>query len=319
MLSTRSKLIFLSSLILIAVVPAAAQETSPAAPAVVVATQGGVSVTLGDLDAFAARMPLGQRAGFFNSPTRIEGVITNLLMQKQLAAEARKSGLDSDPEVARQVALAADETLANARMQRFRAEVKVPELDELAQEEYRAHKENYVTPGKLTVKHVLISSKSRSEAEARMIADTVEAQARAHPDQFDALVEKYSDDPSKATNHGLLEQVGEKGKYVAAFAKAAAALGKPGDVSPVVATPYGLHVIQLVEHTADRQDKFEAVKPAIMAKLTAEFVDKAVKGHTDALRNLPMKAEPDIVASLRTRYGVAPAIPGEPPAPTAGK
>lgn len=320
MLPIQSKLIILSSLICAAVAGSAvAQTTPPAAPAAVVATQGSVSVTLEDLDAFAARMPIGQRAGFFNSPTRIEGVITNLLVQKQLANEARKAGLDRDPEVARQVALATDDTLGNARLQRFRADVKVPDFSELAQEEYLAHKENYATAGKLTVKHVLIATKSRSAAEAKTIADTVAKEAKAYPDQFDALIEKYSDDSSKAANHGLMEQVGEKGKYAAEFTKAAKALGKPGDISPVVSTAYGFHVLRLVERTPDHQRSFDEVRLEIVARLGSEYVDKAVKNHTDELRNQPMDANADVVASLRTRYGKSPTIPSDISTPPAGK
>lgn len=320
MLSIPSKLITLTSLILAAApFTVVAQEVSHASPSTVVATQGSVSVTLQDLDAFAARIPVGQRPGFFNSPTRIEGIITNLLVQKQLAAEARKAGLDHDPDVVRQIALATDEALGNARVQRFRAQIKVPDLDELAQEEYLAHKENYVTAGKLTVKHVLISTKSRSPAEAKTIADTVESEAKAHPNQFDALIEKYSDDPSKASNHGLMEQVGEKGKYVAAFTEAAKALGKPGDISPVVSTSYGLHVLKLIERTPDHQSRLDDVKAAIIERLSREFVEKAVKDHTDELRNQPMDANADVVFSLRTRYGNVAAIPDAASTPPARK
>ena len=319
MLTIQSKLMLCASIALAAaIVPVAAQET-PAKSPDVVATQGGVSVTLEDVDAFAARMPVGQRPGFFNSPTRIQGVVANLLVQKQLAAEARKAGLDRDPQVQRQLAIAADEALGNARMQHYRSEVKVPDFNELAREEYQAHKENYQTPGKLTVKQVLVSTKSRSEAEAKTIADTVEKEARAHPDQFDALIEKYSDDPTKATNHGVMEQVGEKGKYVPAFTKAAKALAKPGEISPIVSTPFGLHVLQLVERTPDHMASFDEVKAGIIDKLSDAYVEKAVKGHVDELRNQPMDANPDTVASLRTRYGKVQAIPGTATTPPAGK
>ncbi len=50
----------------------------------VVASQGGVDVTLADVDAFMARIPERDRAGFLNSPKRIESMLGNLLVQKQL-------------------------------------------------------------------------------------------------------------------------------------------------------------------------------------------------------------------------------------------
>jgi hypothetical protein len=59
----------------------------------------------------------------------------------------------------------------------------------------------------------------------------------------------------------------------------------------------------LVRHTADRQRDFNEVKGEIVTRLRDEYIEKAVTGHTNELRNLPMQASPDVVASLRTRFG----------------
>jgi peptidyl-prolyl cis-trans isomerase C len=281
----------------------AAEPAESNLPAGVVAKQGDATVTLDDIDAFAARIPAEQRAGFFNSPTRIEGVITNLLLQRQLAADARKAGLDRDPLVVRQLALAEDEALSKVRMQRYREGLKLPDFEELAQEEYVAHKEKYIRRGQLVVKHVLISTKSRGDDEAKKLAETVEKEAQAHPDQFDALVEKYSEDPSKESNRGEMDDAGNASKYVPEFAAAASALKKVGDISPPVKTPFGYHVIKLTERTSDKPRTFAEVKPEIVARLRNDFVEKQVRTYSDTLRNQPVDANPDLVASLRTRYG----------------
>ena len=66
-------------------------ETPPATDSsTVVARQGNATVTLGDIDAFAQRMAPKERPVFFNSPKRLESLITSLLVQKQLAEEAIK-------------------------------------------------------------------------------------------------------------------------------------------------------------------------------------------------------------------------------------
>lgn len=271
-------------------------------PSTIVAKQGDAVVTLADVDAFAQGIPKQQRAGFFDNPTRLESLISTLLLQKQLAAEARKLGLENDPLVKLQIDLAVDEALSKARMQRFKSDLKVPDLAELTKEQYIGHKEKYVTPGTLTVKHVLISTKSHSEQEAKTIADTVEKEAKAHPDQFDALVNHYSDDPGKAENHGLITQAGGS-DYAPAFAHASRGLKKPGEISPTIQTSFGFHVIKLVERVDPRQRSFDEARPEIIAQLDSEYVDKQVKAHADAFRNLPMDANADLVASLRTRYG----------------
>lgn len=286
-------------------------DSLPGAPSTVVARQGTASVTLQDLDAFAARMPPGERPGFFNSPARIQNVIQTLLLQKQLADEARAAGLDKAPGVQAQLALAQTEELGKVRMEHFRADLKIPDFTALAQEEFIAHKEKYITRGKLVVKHVLISTKTRSEADAKALAETVDKEAKAHPDQFDALVEKYSDDPSKSTNHGELSDAGDASRYVPEFAKAARALTKSGEISPPVETSFGFHVIKLIERTPDKVPTFAEEKGVIVKQLRAAYIDKQVRTHSDELRNLPLDANADLVASLRTRYGSAEVPPAE--------
>jgi parvulin-like peptidyl-prolyl isomerase len=286
----------------------------------VVARQGSATVTLAEVDAFAQRIPPKDRPGFFDNPQRLEALISNLLMQKQLAAEARAAGLDRQPSTTAQIDIAVDEVLAKQRLTDMRENAKIPDMSELAQEQYIAHKEKYVTPGTLNVKHVLISDKSRSEEEAKAIAETVDKEAKAAPDKFDELVEKYSDDPGKSSNKGLITQAGSN-RYDPAFSQAAEALKKPGDISPVVKTKFGFHVLELVSRTPDQQKKFADVRDQIVAQLRDEYVDKAVKEHTDALKNLPMDANQDLVASLRSRYGSLQAVPVSetPPTPSAGR
>lgn len=293
-------------------VAARAQATGAAADTIV-AKQGEIAVTLGDIDAFARGIPVEQRPGFFDNPTRLENLIGSLLLKKQLAAEARAAQLDKDPEVAAQVALAVDDALSAARMSQFKQDLKLPDFDALAKEEYVGHKEKYVVPARADVKHILISTKSRSADEARALAQTVEKELKAQPGQFDALVEKYSEDPSKATNKGLMVDASGS-KYVPAFATAAAALKKVGDISPIVETKFGFHILELVNRTEQKQVSFEEAKPQIVAKLRTTYIEKAVEKHTSDLRSQPLEAKPEIVASLRSRYGVEMAPPKVPAA-----
>ncbi|HJU40571.1 MAG TPA: peptidylprolyl isomerase [Tahibacter sp.] len=276
----------------------------------VVASQGGVDVTLADIDAFMQRIPERDRAGFMNSPKRIESTIGSMLVQKQLAAEAKKLGLDKDPAVAKQVELSTVDTLARVRMVNFRADLKEPDFAQQAEEQYLAHKADYAIKGTIDVDHVLISTEKRSKEDAHKIAEDVLRQAKANPADFGKLVEKYSDDESKAQNAGRIPDAGSD-QYAAPFAAAARGLKKPGDLSEIVLTSFGYHVLKLVNHQPDQSQPFDKVEGKIVDDLRAKWLEGQIRGHTDELRNRKLDADPDVVMSLRTRYQK----PGDAPAP----
>jgi len=291
-----------AAFVFMAVGLAQAVEEPKLPPTTALASQGAAKLTLADIDAFVEqRISVKDRPGFFNSPKRIEDIILSQLVQKQLAAEARELKLDKDPLIEKQIAVVTDEVLARARMAMFRREMKIPEFTTLAEEEYTAHKEKYAEPDIFDVKHVLVSTKSRSAEEARKIADDVLQQAKDQAVQFDALVDKYSDDPSKSDNGGLMEDAGSN-RYEKTFAEAARKLAKEGDLSSVIKTRYGYHVLKLIKRTAGKQKSFAEVKDQIIKQLHDDYIDKQVRGHTDNLRGNKLDANPDAVASLRTRY-----------------
>jgi peptidyl-prolyl cis-trans isomerase C len=277
-----------------------AQETHKL-PDGVVAQQGNVQVTMQDIDAYAQKIPEAERVGFFDSPARIQNVILNLLLQKQLALEARSAHLETEPLVKVEIEQATDDALARVALAHYRKTLKLPDLNALAQEYYLAHKSEFLTRGTITVEHVLVSSKDRSDADAKARIDEVLAAARAHPEQFDALVEKYSDDPSKADNHGLMQDA-SSAKYVAPFVAAAKELKKPAEISPVVKTTYGYHVLKLVDRKPDVQRTFAEVHDELVERLRGEFVERESKDHVNQLRGKPLDADPELVAQVRTRF-----------------
>jgi peptidyl-prolyl cis-trans isomerase C len=279
-----------------------ADEQKPLKPGVV-AAQDGIEITLQDIDAEAAGIPENDRPGFFDNPKRIESVIMGLLQKKQLAARARADHLDRDPAVKAQVELAVTSTLAKAQIEQHRKQLKTPDFKQLANEYYLGHKDEFVVKGNVTVEHVLIGTKNNahSESDAHALADKVYAEAKAHPERFEALVEKYSDDKSKAENEGRIENA-QSPRMAHAFAEAASLMQTPNEISQPVKTEFGYHVLKLIERSPDRQMPFEEVQDRIAAKMKKNWVDGEMTQYTNEFRGKPLQASPDLVASLRTRY-----------------
>jgi peptidyl-prolyl cis-trans isomerase C len=267
----------------------------------VVITRGGVSVTLQDVDTYVSRVPKEQRERFIDSPARIRDMLNNILLTKQLAAQARAQHLDQRPDVASQLRAEQDNVLARVRMTEYMNALQVPDLSELAREQYATHKELYRIPAKVDVSHFLISTEKRSDDEAKALAEKARAEALADPKGFDALVEKYSDDNSKATNHGLIKDAAGEG-YVQEFRDAAAALTKVGEISPLVHTKYGYHVLRLVAREPERQQSFEEVREKLTESMRDQYVTNQRRDFVNQLNNEKVDINPATMDTLRDRY-----------------
>jgi len=108
-------------------------------------------------------------------------------------------------------------------------------------------------PRTIIARHVLVeymgarsadAAVVRTREQARAVAAEVLERAKAG-DDFGRLAVEYSDEPGAGARGGALGRFG-RGKFVPEFDAAAFAL-KPGEVSGIVETPFGFHVIQRLE------------------------------------------------------------------------
>lgn len=108
-------------------------------------------------------------------------------------------------------------------------------------------------PAKVTVKHVLVKYKGSKRAPETVTRSREEACLRAQEARtkleggvsFGDVVKEYSEEPGAATREGSLGAIG-RAEVASPFADAAFELG-PGEVSHVVETDFGFHVIQRSE------------------------------------------------------------------------
>lgn len=310
---------YLLALLLI-VWSAIAPAQTPLQPQAVVVSRGGVSVTLQDVDDYMNRVPAAKRAGMMDSPKRIEALLQNLLLNAQLAAQAVQLKLDHDPQLQGKTGPERNEILARLRIEQFLKDLKVPDLEPLAHEEYLGHKDKYTTHGAWTVQRLIVATKNRgnkdSEKEAWDKAVSLRAQAIAEPDKFGDLVDQASDDPAKAATHGIIKDA-YHAKVDRWLPDAMTSLHKPGDISSVVSAPGGYQFVKLVSAEPDVVPPFTAVHDRILAELKNNYIESERQKFLDTLASEKLEASPEIVASLRIRYD-SPAMGAAPqPAPGA--
>ena len=129
----------------------------------------------------------------------------------------------------------------------------------------RSYKENiqrYSTPEERRASHILIKAEASASADekkaARAKAEQLLAQLQKNPAQFAELARKNSDDPGSGANGGDLDFFA-RGDMVKPFEEAAYGL-KPGQISGLVESEFGFHIIQLTGVRGGETKPFEAVR-----------------------------------------------------------
>lgn len=283
-----------------AAAPAAAKAPAPAASDLVV-WQGDAKLTLTDIDGRMSRIPPDKRAGFINDPERIEQMLRGLLLTKLLSHEAQKAGLAQDPVVAAEIELAKDEILARRQLSLHMGSLAVPDFAALAKERYLSSPTLYSSKPTIDVRHLLIDSKKLGDANAKALAEKLHADLSAGKLDFAEVVKEHSDESGAEDDGGLITGL-TPGETLADFDAAAFALKKEGELSPVVSTKYGYHILRLEKRVEPRRYPFEEIKAQIEAELKQEFLNRASQEYLDKRRSTTLDANPDLVQSLRTRY-----------------
>jgi peptidyl-prolyl cis-trans isomerase D len=136
---------------------------------------------------------------------------------------------------------------------------------------YQRHLDRYEIPEQVRAAHILIRSpQGAAEAqrqEKRALAEKVLQEAKAGKD-FAALARRYSEDPGSAAVGGDLGLF-PRGAMVPSFEEAAFAL-KPGEISGIVESPFGFHVLKAIEHIEAGVRPLVEVTVEVRAGLLAE-------------------------------------------------
>jgi peptidyl-prolyl cis-trans isomerase D len=154
---------------------------------------------------------------------------------------------------------------------------------------YNAHKDEYRTPERVHARHILLSIANKPKDEVPKIQAQAEAllkQLKGGGD-FAELAKKNSQDPGSAQKGGDLGWV-SRGQMVKPFEDAVFTL-KPNEISNVVTTEYGFHIIQVLERQAPHLQTLDEVKQAIIISLKSQTVfermqDLADKAHAELVK-----------------------------------
>jgi peptidyl-prolyl cis-trans isomerase C len=231
-------------------------------------------------------------------------IVDRMLRRELLLQEAEKRKIGDQAEVTEQLASLRRDLMIRALIQEEIGRVKVEEAE--VQAYYKDHPDEF-SGDKVRARHILV----KTEEEARMILD------RVHKNEpFETLAKTFSKDGGTASRGGDLDYLTWE-QMVPEFAKAVFAL-KPGEVSDVVKTPFGFHVIKLEDRKKGQPLAYEQVKDQIHRQLLEQRQGERFQAWMKELEGAAKISRDDSLLPVGSFGAAAPEPsgtgPGAPPA-----
>lgn len=157
---------------------------------------------------------------------------------------------------------------------------------------YNDRQADFQTPERVQARHILLKSDATNDAEIKAKAADLLKTVKAGGD-FAKLAKDKSEDTGSAANGGELGWI-VRGQTVAEFERAAFTM-KPGEISDLVKTQYGYHIIQVETHEQARLQPLEEVKAELVASIQKQAASQLVQNLAEkaiaALRQDPTHPE----------------------------
>jgi peptidyl-prolyl cis-trans isomerase C len=284
-LSAGALVVFMLLFIFTSAAALAAEKAKKDVLATIGAGKAEKTITKSDVNAYAGLYPEQQQALIKADPRMEEVLVRNLVSILVVSDVAKKKGLEKDPTVRKQIEIMKNEYLARMYVQKeVLGKINLTEKDYEAY--YNEHKKEFENPEMVRARHILVAVKPNATEEEKKTAlkkaEEILDKAKKGED-FAKLASEYSDDPGSKAKGGDLGFF-TQGSMVGKFEQVAFTL-KPGEISPVVETEFGYHIIKVEERKAAEQQPYETVKEQVRAKATQAiqqarlnaFLEKAMK------------------------------------------
>lgn len=153
---------------------------------------------------------------------------------------------------------------------------------------YDENASRYGVPEERRASHILIKADRNAPADERAKAKTraeaLLAEVRKNPASFAELAKKNSQDEGSAVNGGDLDFFG-RGAMVKEFDAAVYAM-KQGEISNLVETDFGFHIIQLTGTRGGEKKPFDAVRAEVEAEVRKQLAQRRYAEASEQFGNL---------------------------------
>jgi peptidyl-prolyl cis-trans isomerase D len=169
--------------------------------------------------------------------------------------------------------------------------------------DYNESIDSFRTPERVRVRHILVMTQGKPKADVPVLHAKAEAllkQIKAGAD-FAELAKKNSDDPGSAQKGGELGWI-THGQMVPNFEKTSFSL-KPGELSGVVETEYGYHIVQAEEKQDAHTQTFEEARPQLLLEAKKQVATETLRKNVDEARAEVVR-NPSQAAAVAAKFGL---------------
>ena len=149
---------------------------------------------------------------------------------------------------------------------------------------YDSRKDRFQQPEERRASHILLASEKLGKDKAKAKAEQLLAEIRKTPAAFADLAKKNSDDPGSAAKGGDLGFFG-RGMMVKSFEDSAFGL-KEGEISGVVESDFGFHIIKVTGIHAAKEKPLAEVRGEIEAELKKTAASRKFAEAAEAFSNM---------------------------------
>lgn len=235
-----------------------------------VARVNGTRITSADLQREIEQLPFHSRNSFSGAGGQ-KRLVEEMIKRELLLQEAERRKLDSQPEVRAQLAESRRGILLNALLtQEIIQKVQVSEPEVRAY--FDRHREELET-GEVHLKQILLSDEAQAEEiRSRLMRN----------ESFEDLARQYSVDRASGSRGGDLGFV-SRGQMSPELERVAFSL-RPQEISPVIRSSKGFHILKLIGRKKTISLRYEEVKDRLRPFAQAEKQREALEGWIGELR-----------------------------------
>lgn len=230
----------------------------------------GVVIDAKEIQMELERVPAEARAQL-SSPAAMQNNVANVYARRVLATDAVKEGLDKNPLVIAAIEKAKERILSDAMLEKIdqKNQPNLQDLEAWAQTSYKANSKKYEQPEQVRASHILIRT---AEPDAKVKTEAILKELRNGAD-FSKLAKDKSQDPGSAAKGGDLGFFA-RGRMIKPFEDTAFGMSKAGEISEVIESPFGFHIIRLDEKKPAGLQPYAEVKDLLMRQAQNEILNK---------------------------------------------